>query len=324
MKVGVLGAGSIASTVSKTLIRTPGIECRAVGSRNQTKADAFAAEHGFEKAYGSYEALLDDPQVELVYIATPHSYHAQWMLAAMEKGKAVLCEKAFTVNASQARQVKAYSEAHGVFAAEAIWPRYMPSRAVIRQTIESGMIGEIKALTANLAYPVIGNARMADPNLAGGALLDVGVYGINFALTYFGTEIERIETAAKMTDRGVDEMETITLFYKNGRMASITAGMTSRSDRKGIFYGDKGYIIVENINNPESVSVYDTNDRLLSHVDTPCGITGYEYEFLECAKALEAGRTESWSMPLAESVKMMEIMDAVRDKWGLVYPFEKA
>ncbi|MBQ3880807.1 MAG: Gfo/Idh/MocA family oxidoreductase, partial [Oscillospiraceae bacterium] len=316
MKVGILGAGNIASTVSKTLIRTPGIECYAVGSRDEEKAKAFAEAHGFEKAYGSYDALLSDPQVELVYIATPHSHHAQWMLAAMEQSKAVLSEKAFTVNALQAKQVMEYSRAHGVFAAEAIWPRYMPSRKVIQQIVESGVIGEIKALTANLCYPVIGNARMADPMLAGGALLDVGVYGINFALMHFGTEIERIETAAVMTDRGVDEMETITFFYKNGRMASITAGMTSRSDRKGIFYGEKGYIIVENINNPQSVSVFDTNDRLLQHVDTPSGITGYEYEFLECAKALEEGRTESWSMPLADSVKMMEIMDAVRAKWG--------
>ncbi len=323
MKVGILGAGSIAGTVSQTLARTPGIECYAVGSREESKAQAFASAHGFEKAYGSYEALLDDPQVELVYVATPHSHHAMWMLQAIEAGKAVLCEKAFTVNAAQARQVKARSEEKKVLAAEAIWTRYMPSRAVIQQVLDSGVIGEVKALTANLCYPVSGNARMSDPMLAGGALLDVGVYGVNFALMHFGDEIERIETAVKMTDRGVDEMETITFFYKNGRMASITAGMTSRSDRKGIFYGEKGYIIVENINNPQSVSVFDTNDKLLQRIETPSGISGYEYEFLECAKALEEGRTQTWSMPLADSVRMMEIMDAVRAKWGFVYPFEK-
>lgn len=322
MKVGILGAGNIASTVSKTLIRTPGIECYAVGSRNEEKARAFAEAHSFEKAYGSYDALLSDPQVELVYIATPHSHHAACMLAAMEKGKAVLSEKAFTVNAEQAKKVMEYSRTHGVFAAEAIWPRYMPSRAVIQKTIESGIVGRIRALTANLCYPVSGNARMSDPMLAGGALLDVGVYGVNFALMHFGTDIERIETSVKMTGRGVDEMETITFFYRDGRMASITAGMTMRSDRKGIFYGEKGYIVVENINNPQSVSVYDTNDVLLSHVDTPSGITGYEYEFLECAEMLRQGKTESVSMPLAESVKMMEILDAIRAKWGMVYPME--
>ena len=199
----------------------------------------------------------------------------------------------------------------------------MPSRAIIDEVIASGIIGKVNTLTANLSYVIHQNQRIVDPQLAGGALLDVGVYGINFALMHFGTDIARVESSVMMTDTGVDGMETITIFYRDGRMAVLTHGIYARSDRKGIIYGDRGYIVVENINNPQSVSVFDTEDRLLQKYMVPEQISGYEYEFLECAEALRSGKTESHSMPLADSVYMMEFMDSLRKQWGLVYPQEK-
>ena len=159
--------------------------------------------------------------------------------------------------------------------------------------------------------------------MAGGALLDIGVYGINFALMHFGTDIERVESSVKMLDTGVDAMETITIFYKDGRMAVLTHSIYCRSDRKGIIHGDKGYIVVENINNPQSISVYDLFDNLVEQHIVPRQINGYEYEFLECAKALESGWTESKSMPMADTVYIMEFMDSLRRQWGMVYPREK-
>lgn len=323
MKLGILGPGKIAHSVVYALKAMPEIECYATASRTPGKAEAFARQYGFEKAYNSYEELVQDPNVELIYVATPHSHHYEHMMLCLTHGKPVICEKAFTMNAQQAKKIKAYSEEHGIYAAEAIWPRYMPSRDMIQEAINSGKVGKVHAMTANLHYRINDVQRLIDPALAGGALLDVGVYGVSFALTHFGTEIERIESSVQLTETGVDGMETITIFFKNGRMAVLTHGMYTRSDRKGIFYGEKGYIVVENINNPQSVTLYDDNDNLLEHYDVPEQINGYEYEFREAVRCIQEGKHESDSVPLEESVKVMEVMDSLRRQWGVVYPQEK-
>lgn len=323
MKFGIIGAGRMAEVFAQTLTQMEQVECYAVAARSLERAQAFAQKHGFQKAYGSYEALLSDPEVEIVYIATPHSHHFEHMKLCIEYGKPVLCEKAFTMNSRQAAQIKALAEEKQVFVAEAIWTRYMPSRQIINDLLSSGIIGNISTLTANLCYPVTHKERIVVPELAGGALLDVGVYGINFALMHFGTEIERIESSVQMTQSGVDGMESITIFFKSGKMAVITAGIYTRSDRQGIFYGEKGYMVVENINNPQSVSVYDMDDQLIKKVSVPPQISGYEYQVLECIDAVNGGRTQSSSMPLADSVFVMEVMDQIRAQWGLVYPQER-
>ena len=267
--------------------------------------------------------MLADDEVELVYIATPHSHHYLHAKMCLEAGKHVLCEKAFTVNAEQAQKLFDLAKEKKLLITEAIWTRYMPSRNMIQEIIDSGIIGDISVLTANLSYPITHKERIIRPELAGGALLDIGVYGINFALMHFGTDIERIESSVRMTDTGVDAMESITIFYRGGRMAVLTHDIYSRSDRKGIFYGEKGYIIVENINNPQSISVYDTQDRLLKRIDVPEQISGYEYEVLECINAVRSGEKESSSMPLADSIEVMKIMDELREQWGLIYPTGK-
>ena len=323
MKIGILACGPMAETFARTLIQMEEAECYAVASRSLSRAEAFAREYGFTKAYGSYEALCEDPEVELVYIATPHSCHYENMELCIRHKKPVLCEKAFTINAGEARKIMELAEQEQVFAAEAIWTRYMPSRQMIREVVDSGIIGKVSVLTANLSYPISGKERIMRPELAGGALLDIGVYGLNFALMHFGTDIERMESSVRMTDTGVDAMESITLFFKDGRMAVLTHDIYSRSDRKGIFYGEKGYIVVENINNPRSIAVYDAEDRLLKQMDVPEQISGYEYEVRECIEAIRAGAKESSSMPLSDSVLVMEIMDRLRKQWGVVYPREE-
>ncbi len=315
MKIGILGAGSIAGKVSRTLEQMETIGCQAVASRNKEKAERFAAEHGYEKAYGSYEEMLCDKDVELVYIATPHSHHFEHMKLCIEHGKPALCEKAFCENAEQAREIMELSREKKVYVSEAIWPRYMPSRQIINDMLASGIIGQVYTLTANLSYPISHVERIIRPELAGGALLDIGVYGINFMLMHFGHDIERIESSVRFLETGVDADESITVFYRDGRMAVLTHSIFPRSDRKGIFHGDKGYMVVENINNPSEINVYDNGDRLVKHIDVPEQISGYEYEFLESADCIEKGLTQSRSMPLEESVRMLEIMDAVRKCW---------
>lgn len=323
MKVGFLGTGRIAVILAKTFARVEGVECYAVASRTLEKAETFAEEHGFQKAYGSYQGLAADPEVELVYIATPHSNHYADMKLCIEYKKPVLCEKAFTMNSGQAKEIAELAKKNRVFVTEAIWTRYMPSRKIINEVLESGVIGKAFTLTANLSYVIADKPRIVAPELAGGALLDVGVYGLNFAFMHFGTEIERIESSVQFTDTGVDGQETITLFYKDGRMAVLTHGIYARSDRKGIIYGDKGYMVVENINNPQSVSVFDTEDKLIKKIDIPEQISGYEYQIIESMEAIQNNKIESESMPLADTVYVMEIMDGIRKQWGLVYPQEK-
>ena len=323
MKIGILGAGNISRSVAPTLVAMPEIECYAVASRSLEKAEEFARDFGFSKIYGSYEQMLSDPDVELVYVATPHSHHYDHMMQAIEHGKNILCEKAFTLNASEAEAVRKAAAEKDVFVAEAIWPRYMPSRNVIRSVLESGIIGKANTLTGNLSYDIDEVPRIREPELAGGALLDIGVYGINFALMHFGTDIERVESSVKMLDTGVDAMETITIFYNDGRMAVLTHSIYCRSDRKGMIHGDKGYMVVENINNPQSLSVYDVDDKLLARYDFSDQISGYEFQFRECARLIAEGKKEADSMPMADTVYVMEFMDNLRKNWGMVYPKEK-
>ena len=323
MNIGFIGAGRIANTLASTMARMEDVNLYAVAARDLGRAQAFAAQYGFDKAYGSYEEMLRDPNVELVYIATPHSHHAEHMKLCIAHGKNVLCEKAFTLNAAQARQIAALAREKGVYVAEAIWTRYMPSRAMIDEILASGIIGNVTALTATLCYPVAYKERCIRPELAGGALLDVGVYCLNFALMHFGDDIKRMDSSVRMTDTGVDGQESITLHYRDGKIAVLTAGILSRSDRKGIFYGDKGYIIVENINNPQSISVYDLTDTLVKKLDVPAQITGYEYQIREAMARIRAGETESASMPLDTTIAVMERMDALRKDWGLIYPMEQ-
>ena len=323
MNIGFIGAGRIANTLASTMARMEDVNLYAVAARDLDRAQAFAAQYGFDKAYGSYAEMLRDPNVELVYIATPHSHHFEHMKLCIESGKNVLCEKAFTLNAAQAREIAALARERGVYVAEAIWTRYMPSRAMINEVLASGIIGNISTLTCNLSYPVTYKERIVRPELAGGALLDVGIYGLNFALMHFGDDILRTDSSVRFTDTGVDAMETITLHYRDGRMAVITAGVLARGDRKGIFYGDKGYIIVENINNPQSISVYDLTDTLVKKLDVPAQITGYEYQIREAMARIRAGYTESASMPLDTTIAVMERMDALRKDWGLIYPMEQ-
>ena len=266
--------------------------------------------------------MIDD-KVDLIYIATPHSEHYDNMKLCIENGKNVLCEKAFTANAAQAEEILALAKEKGVFVAEAMWVRYMPMLTTIKGILNSGIIGEPTMLTANLGYMISNKKRLTDPALAGGTLLDLGVYTLNFAAMMFGREIERMESSCILTDSGVDASESITITYKDGRMAVLNCTMNGLSDRRGVIYGPKGYIAIENINNFAAVSVYDTTYKAIKSEKAPKQITGYEYEINACLEAIEKGEKECWEMPHKETVFIMKQMDELRAQWGVIYPFEK-
>lgn len=322
MNIGILGAGNIASTMAKTLNSMKGVKCYAVASRDLARAKNFALEHRIQNAYGSYEELASDPAIDIIYIATPHSHHAEHAKLCIEHGKAVLCEKAFAKNAAEAKSVLDFAKEKNVLVTEAIWTRYMPSRKLIDEIIASGIIGKITSLSANLHYNISHRERLVNPALAGGALLDVGIYTLNFALMHFGSEIERVESSAALTKTGVDGTNSVTIYYKDGRAAFLNSGMFSRSDRKGIFFGERGYIVVENINNPNSICVFDERDNLVKKVEVPPQISGYEYEVEETVAALSAKKLECDSMPHRETLRVMEIMDSLRKSWGVKFPGE--
>ncbi len=325
MRIGILGAGGIARKMAQTLSRMTEAEAYAIASRSEEKAKTFAGQYGIPRAYGSYEALLNDDAVDLVYVALPHSHHCAWTLAALDAGKHVLCEKAFAANAAQARQMLARAKEKKRLLAEAIWTRYMPSRALIDEVVASGRLGTVTSLTANLGYRINGNERIVRPELAGGALLDLTVYPLNFSAMVFGDAVQRIDAACVMTDTGVDGMDQVLLTYQNGQAASLFTTIYTLTDRRGMVYGTEGCLEVENINNPAALRIWSPDrdaPHVLETVPVPAQISGYEYEVLACRRAIEAGETECREMPHAETLRMMEQMDAIRASFGIVYPFD--
>ncbi len=322
MKLGILGAGNIARKMAYTVGEMEHVEAYAVASRELTKAQAFAKEEKVKKAYGSYEEMVSDPEVDLVYVATPHSHHHQHMMLALEHNKPVLCEKSFTTNTRQAEEVIEYGRSKGLLVAEAIWTRYLPMRLVLDQVIERRVIGEIQALTANLCYPVKAHERVHDPALSGGALLDVGVYPINFALMVLGNKVEAIESSCIRMETGVDESNVITFTYKGGKQAILHSAVNSLSDRRGMIFGSRGYIEFLNINNCEGINVYDRDYNLVETYKPFKFITGFEHQVEACRLAIAEGAVELKQMPHSEIIKVMQIMDEIRAQWGLVYPGE--
>ena len=328
MNIAILGAGAIARSMAKTVRgmkqRGQDVELYAVASRDLTKAEAFAREEGVLRAYGSYEEMLRDDKVELVYVATPHSHHAEHMKLCLEHGRAILCEKAFTGNARQAEEVLALAKEKGVFLTEAIWTRYMPSREIINGLIAEGAIGTPKLLTANLGYGMMDKERIFKPELAGGALLDLGVYVLNFASMVFGDDVVRMESSVGMMDTGVDHTENISLYYADGKVAHLMATALANTDRRCVVYGDKGYLTVDNCNNPGKIEVYDNSYSgvPVRTIRVPEQITGYEYQVECCMRAMAQGKLECDEMPHSETLHIMRVMDELRAQWGMVYPFD--
>lgn len=322
MRIAILGAGNIGATMARTINGMEDAQCYAVASRDLIKAEEFAKLYGVEKAYGSYEEMLKDPLVDLVYVATPHSHHYEHMKLCIAHKKPILCEKAFTANEAQAREVFELARKEQVFVTEAIWTRFVPMRKMLDDILTSDMIGTPYMLTANLGYLISQKERIAEPALAGGALLDIGIYPLNFAMMAFNGEIDKILSTATISEKGVDEQDSMTILYQDGKMAVLHATTKALTDRMGIISGSKGYLVVENINNPEEIRVYNTNREEIAKYQAPKQITGYEYEVQASMKAIREGKLECEEMPHEESLRMLRYMDQMRACWGVKYPFE--
>ena len=321
LRIGIIGCGNIAATLAGTMLKmSDRILIEAVASRDKAKAEEFASRFGVEKAYGSYEELYEDSNVDLIYVATPHAFHCAQMLDALEHGKNILAEKAFCINAKEAEKVFTLAAKKHLYVAEAIWTRYMPSRKMIRDIIESGRIGRVTSLTANLGYKIIHKPRIYDPALGGGALMDIGVYPLNFVLMAMeGDTIKSLSGLAEKSEKGVDLRNTINIAFESGAVASIFSDAECVSDRRGMIYGTEGSIEVLNVNNPEEIRIYSA-DRpavLLETIQVKHEINGYEYEIDAAAEAIENGKMEPDAMPWRETLRVLRITDAMRSVWGI-------
>jgi predicted dehydrogenase len=324
---GILGPGGIAHTFADAVAVGTASHVVAVGSRSLERAKDFADEFGIGRAYGSYDELVADPDVDAVYVASPHSEHRDHALLALEAGKPVLVEKAFTRNADEAREVFWAAQERGLLVVEAMWSRFMPQYDVVRHVVESGLIGDVVALYADHGqrlYPN-GPARLSEPELAGGALLDLGVYPVSFADLVLGAPAS-VTASGTLTDLGVDATTTITVTNEQGAhgalsctMAAVTpcaavvAGTEARLELTTAFYQAGSAIRLVGRGN----EVLDERPGGL-----PDDVRGFSYEAAEFARCLVAGEIESPVMPHATTLRIMETMDEVRRQVGVRYPGE--
>lgn len=324
MKVGFIGAGAHASNMAYTMQNMDKkiVELYAVAARDRERAEKFADTYGFAKAYGSYEEMLEDEKVELVYISTPIAMHYDHIKMSIEKNKHVLCEKGFVLNQKQAKEVFELAEKKNLLLSEAMWTRFMPSRSMIDKILEQGLIGDVTSLNANLGYSLAHIERLQKIELGGGTVLDLAIYTLNFACMVFKEEVESIHAVCTKTESGVDGQDSIALIFKNGKIAHLFSSFLVQTDRYGMIYGNKGYIAVQNINNCEKITVYNLDREVILEQEVPAQITGLEYEVTACEKALREGRTECPEMPHEESLRMMGIMDEVRRQLGIRFPQE--
>lgn len=324
VKWGIISTGWIAHQFVTDLAHSSNGVAYAVGSRSQESADDFARNHGIPVAYATYEELVNDPEVDAIYIGTPHPFHKDNALLALRAGKAVLCEKPFTVNSVELEEVVAYAREQKLFLMEAMWSRYIPAIVKVREWIAEGRIGEIRLVKADLGFKADWNpeGRLLNPELGGGALLDVGIYPISFASMVLGPHPEKISSTVHIGETGVDEHFSLLLSYGNGVTASLNGGVRLSMLEEAHVFGTEGHIIVQGtLVNPKSAVLYVGGELVETFEDDRSSI-GYVYEAEEVGRCLQAGLTESPIMPLDESLAILKLLDEVRGQWGLHYPGE--
>lgn len=319
LRWGILAAGGIARKFAADIPQHTASTVVAVGSRSRERAEEFATANGVARAHGSYEDLVADPEVEAVYVASPHSEHRDHALLAIEAGKHVLVEKSFTRNAAEAREVLDAARERGVFAMEAMWSRFLPHMVALRQTIASGAIGDVVTLVANHGQPIAHVPRMARPELAGGALLDLGIYPVAFAFDVLG-EPSSVHATGWLTDAGVDATLAITFGYERA-VAQLSTTMLARTHNVAEIAGTAGRITVaETYYAPTSFTVHPTDGEPWTVAPEVTG--GFQFQAAEVARRVHAGELESPVRPWAEIIGTQVAMDEIRRQVGMVLPGE--
>jgi predicted dehydrogenase len=321
VKWGILGTGKIARRFMQAAFYVPDAQVVAVGSREQHTADQFGAQFGVPKRYGSYDALIGDPEVEIVYVATPHTLHAENTLAALQASKHVLCEKPFTVNAPQAEQVIQAARAAGKFVMDGMWTRCFPVVREIIRRIQTGELGEIRYLQADFGFRPEFNptSRLFAPELGGGALLDVGVYPVALAFLVLGAP-KQIVSHATLGATGVDELCSMLFLYENGAQAVLSASLQVEMPKQANICGSQARIHMPAPWWKPSEAYLVRNDGATEHLLYPYEGDGLQFEIRHVHDCLRQGLTESPWMPLDETLGIMRALDTLRAQWGVRYP----
>ena len=275
------------------------------------------------KSYGSYAELIADPDVDLVYVATPHSHHYDVTKEALLAGKPCLVEKAFMANARQTKEIIELAHERKVFLAEAIWTRYQPLVNIVRELIHKGQIGTPRLLTATLGYSMGDKPRIMRADLCGGALLDLGVYALNFVRMFFPADIVSMESQCVKSKTGMDLTNAISIILADGMLCNLQSSAACVGDNIGVIAGTEGNLIIDNINNPQTITENGPDRTYIETIHVPQQITGYEYQFIACRQALIDGILEPREMPHEETLYIMQLMDGLRQKWGVHYPMDE-
>lgn len=320
---GVIGPGRIAAKFAEALSAVDGSELHGVASRSRARATAFADRYGAKASYHGYDDLAADDAVDAVYVATPHRFHFENVMLCLKAGKHVLCEKPLAVNETQAAEMVREARARGLVLMEALWTRFLPIYREVRAWLNNGRIGDVRL--AHSAFSVqIGrdpNGRLLNMDLAGGALLDLGVYNIAISQWLFGSEPKAVGAVGYLGETGVDEIVSGTLDYGSGRMSQFVCGFLANMDNDLRIYGTRGQI---RIHDPfwGAVTATLTSRGNETTVSRSPARNGFEYQIAAVVECIREGRVESDVMPHAHSLANARLMDQIRSKIGLVYPFE--
>ncbi len=317
---GIAGPGDIANKFARAVANVEGATVTAVASRSMEKGEAFAKKYGIEHVFEGYDKMAESDVIDAVYICTPHRFHYEIAKMYLEKGKHALVEKSMCVNTEQILDLQKCAKDKNLFLMEAMWTRFLPALHEVRQVINSGAIGEVRALEADFSFgiPVEVNSKLFDVSLAGGATLDVGVYSLTFASMFLGDDYEKLYAVADVKE-GVDLHTVILIKYKNGAIANLSGGIGVNKPRGAYIYGTKGYIFVPTF---FAASEYDiTIDNETKHVKKPPIAGGFEEEIIEACSCIRGGKTESDIMPVEQSIRICRQMDEVRRQIGVRYDF---
>ncbi|MFC6354687.1 Gfo/Idh/MocA family protein [Luethyella okanaganae] len=323
LRWGILATGGIAHAFTKDLV-LHGFVVQAVGSRSQDSADAFAAEYGIPAAYGSYETLVADPEVDIVYVSTPHPFHAEYAMLALNAGKHVLVEKSFTVNAAQARAVVTLAESKGLLVLEAMWTRFLPHMVRIREILAAGTLGEVHTLIADHTQDLPDDPahRVNALGLGGGALLDLAIYPISFASSLFGCP-ETIQASATFKETGADAQVATIFRYPGGQIVSTLSASDTRGPNVATVLGTEGRIDIDSVwYCPTTFRVYDAAGAVVESFESEVVGRGMQFQAAEAERLVADGAISSDILPTSESIQIMETLDAIRAQIGLRYPGE--
>jgi predicted dehydrogenase len=320
---GILGTGGIAHKFATGLAALDDVDLVAVGSRTQESADKFGNEFKIPRRHASYEALVADADVDAIYISTPHPFHKANTLLALNAGKAVLTEKPFAMNAGEAQEMMDCAKQNNVFLMEAMWTRFLPIMVHVRELLSKDVIGEPRMLIADFGFRTGFNRqhRLFNPELGGGALLDVGIYVLSLSSMVFGTPTY-ITGAATLGETGVDEQAAVILSHAGGQLSSLTTAVRTNTPHEALICGTNGQIKIHSSFWCGTRATVSVNGKEAHEVNMPLHGNGYNYQVVEVARCLRQGKTESATMSLAETLSIMQTMDTIRAQWGLKYPME--